>query len=74
MLLYTQSWETHILEGIEKYLTVMEGVKDKKVAAANFQHWLEKLGADELVAYIDGLQKTDLIGNTIGTGIAWVLW
>ena len=72
-LLCAQPWETHLLGGIEKCLSATEGAEDKKVAAAKFQGWLQKLGSDELVAYTDGSQKTDLVGNIIGTGTAWVL-
>lgn len=59
--------------GIDKCLSVMEGGEDKKVAAAKFQDWLQKLDSDELVVYTDGSQKTDLVGNIISTGTAWVL-
>ena len=72
-LLCAQPWETHLLGGIEKCLSATEGAEDKKVAAAKFQGWLQKLGSDKLVEYTDGSQKTDLVGNTIGTGTAWVL-
>lgn len=72
-LLCAQPWERHILGGGENCLSATGGAKDKKVAAANFQVWLEKLGGNELVAYTDRSQKSDLEGNIIGTGTAWVL-
>lgn len=72
-LLCAQPWETHLLGGKEKCLSATEGAKDKKVAATKFQGWSQKLGSDELVAYTDGSQKTDLVSNIIGTGTAWVL-
>lgn len=65
--------KTHLLGGIEKCLSVTEGAKDKKVAAAKFQGWLQKLGSDKIVVYSDGSQKTDLMSNTVGTGTAWIL-
>ena len=72
-LLYAQQWEAHLLGGKEKCLNITEEAKDKKVATAKFQSWLQTLGLDELGVYTDGSQMTDLMGNTIGTGIAWVL-
>ena len=72
-LLCAQAWETHLLGSIEKCLSESEGAKDKKVAAAKFQGWLQKLGSDELVVYTDRSRKTDLVGNTIGTSTVGVL-
>lgn len=50
-LLCAQPWETHLLGGKEKCLNATEGAKDKNVAVAKFQGWLQTLGSDELVAY-----------------------
>ena len=72
-LLYVQPWEMHLLGGIEKCLSATEGAEDKKVAAAKFQGWLQKLDSDELIAYTNGSQKTDLVGNIIGTGTVWII-
>ena len=60
----------HLLEGMEKCLSVTEGAKDKKVAAAKFHGWLQKLGSDELITYTDESQKTDRVDKIIGTGTA----
>ena len=47
--------------------------KRQKVAAAKFQSWLQLLGWDELVVYIDGSLKKDLMRKTIDIDTAWVL-
>lgn len=58
--------KTHLLGGMEKCLSATEGAKDKKIAAAKFQGWLQKLVSDEIIVYSDKSHKTDLMGNTVG--------
>lgn len=57
----------HLLEGIQKCLSELEGVKDKKVAVAKFQDWCKaRLRYANNIYYM--FLKIDFVGNTISIG------
>ncbi len=49
------------------------GSRDKKQVADNFNSWRHSLDKNNIVVYIDRLQKVAKTGKILGIGLAWIL-
>lgn len=69
-LLEPEPWKPILLGGAKECIIAIGGVDDKKKAAQNFYLWLSKRNLNDMVVYIDGLQRLNKAGKIAETGAA----